>query len=163
MAYYPAAAIYSEASGVGTMKVGIYPNSSSSWSSFTTDTLYYTSIVAATTSGGTTYSPTNWFISWEQNSSTAGYSNGVAPTIPSEIYVGGYLVAGKTGTTANVYDDTWNFILEPNGLWFLRCVRSIASTEGSTPDSNHPTELYMVGYDSVNNLTYTKQGIFLLA
>lgn len=159
MAYYPAAAIYSESSGVGTMKVGIYPNSSSGWSSFDQDTVYYTSIVGATASGGTTYSPTNWYISWEQTTSTAGYANGVAPIIPSEIYIGGYLVAGRTGSLGNIYDDTWSFILEPNGLWYLRCVNSSAAS----PNTNHPTELYMVGYDSVNNLTYTKQGIFLPA
>jgi len=136
MAWTQITATYSESSGTGILAI---PN-------LTLDELYYTTLRGYTTTGtGGVTSPTSWFITWDQTTSTTGYANGVAPTIPSEIYVGGYLTAG-----GNAYSDVWNFVLKPNGIWTLTAVKATAST-------THPTEVFFVGYDNVNNLTYTKQ------
>lgn len=136
MSWTQITANYSEASSVGTLTL----------SALTLDQLYYTTLQGYTLTGsGGTLSSTSWFITWDQTTSTVGYANGVAPTIPSEIYVGGYLV-----TSGNIYNDVWNFVLKPNGIWTLTVVKATTST-------THPTEAFFVGYDNVNNLTYTKQ------
>jgi len=134
---------YSESSGAGTLTV------QAGGGAVVTNTLYYVNLVGATVSGGSVYSSTSWAITWEQNTSTVGYANGVAPVIPSEIYVGEYEPTYKT------YNDVYNFILKPNGIWTLTFVKS-----STTDSSNHPQSLFFVGYDNVNNLTYTKQVTF---
>ena len=87
-------------------------------------------------------------ISWDTG------SGGTAPTYPSEIYVFGYIPDGVNATN---YEDVWSFVLNPNGVWTLYGLS--ASTSGS---SNHPTNYYMVGYDTINNITYTQQRTFTL-
>ena len=134
MAFAQLTATYSEASGAGTLTIP----------SVTVDQLYYTTLRGYTTTGTSgVISPSSWFITWDQTSSTIGYANGVLPTIPSEIYINQY----PTNTTNS---DVFNFVLKPNGIWTLNFVK--ASTTGT-----HPVSVFFVGYDNVNNLTYTKQ------
>ena len=110
-----------------------------------TPALTYVTII-----GSASNSPLNWGITWDQTTSTAGYANGVAPMSPSEIYVDLY-----DPETSQNYSDIWNFSLKPNGLWSLTFLKS-----NVTASDNHPTGVYLVGYDYVNNLTYTKHAAF---
>jgi len=129
-------AIYSESAGAGTLALSGYTSN--------TDLVLYTTLKGYTTTGtGGVTSPTSWFITWDQTTSTTGYANGVSPTIPSEIYINQY----PTNTTNN---DVYNFVLKPNGIWTLNFVKANAT-------ATHPVSVFFVGYDNVNNLTYTKQ------
>ena len=129
-------AIYSESAGAGTLALGGYTTN--------TDLLLYTTLKGYTTTGtGGVLSSTSWCITWDQTTSTTGYANGVAPTIPSEIYINQY----ATNTTNS---DVFNFVLKPNGIWTLNFVKADTTT-------THPVSVFFVGYDNVNNLTYTKQ------
>jgi hypothetical protein len=110
-----------------------------------TNTLSYVTII-----GSTSNSPLNWGITWDQTTGTSGYANGVAPISPSEIYVDLYNPQANQN-----YSDVWNFSLKPNGLWSLTFLKS---TDTGT---NHPTGVYLVGYDYTNNLTYTKHAAFV--
>jgi len=138
MAFSTVTAKYSESSGAGTLTV------QAGGGTVTSDELYYVALTGYTTTGtGGVLSPSSWFITWEQNTSTIGYANGVAPSVPSEIYIDQY----PTNTTNN---DIYNFVLKPNGLWTLTFVKASTTT-------THPVSVFFVGYDNVNNLTYTKQ------
>jgi len=148
MSWTTATATYSEDSSTLAGTLAVYQGGTTT---LTQDLLYYITVQGYTTAGTSgVLSPAAWFITWDQTASTAGYANGVAPSIPSEIYVGGY-----NTSTGDTYSDIWNFNLKPNGIWTLTAVKS--STTNSTA---HPTEAFFVGYDSVNNLTYTKQLTF---
>jgi hypothetical protein len=131
-------AIYSESAGAGTLALSGYTTN--------TDLLFYTTLKGYTTTGtsGVT-SPTSWFITWDQTTSTTGYANGVAPSVPSEIYINQY---PTSSTSTN--NDIYNFVLKPNGIWTLTFVKASTTT-------THPVSVFFVGYDNVNNLTYTKQ------
>jgi hypothetical protein len=80
-------------------------------------------------------------------------SGGTAPTTPSEIYVFGYIPDGVDG---KVYQDVWSFVLNPNGVWTLYGLNALLS-------DTHATNYYMVGYDTVNQITYTQTGTFTLS
>ena len=134
MAFAQLTATYSESSGAGTLTIP----------SATVDYLYYTTLRGYTTTGtGGVTSPSSWFITWDQSTSTTGYANGVSPTVPSEIYINQY----PTNTTNS---DIFNFVLKPNGIWTLNFVKAYAT-------ATHPVSVFFVGYDNINNLTYTKQ------
>jgi len=138
MAFSTVTAKYSESAGAGTLTV------QAGGGTVAADQLYYVTLTGYTTTGtGGVLSPSSWFITWEQTTSTVGYANGVAPSVPSEIYINQY----PTNTTNN---DIYNFVLKPNGLWTLTFVKASTTT-------THPVSVFFVGYDNVNNLTYTKQ------